>query len=358
MAEAKSGVEGAEEARQCDGEAIEIECANAESFAQVHRRRERHPISFEPDPRSPLLPMLEALWQSTLNWQPNQQQQAQLQQLYALTLAGNRQFNLTRITEPEEFWEKHLWDSLRGVRRFLHEKEDQESDVKVIGSTGEAGVNGFRESQESECVQDALAVQNSELRTQNSPFKMIDIGTGAGFPGLPVAIAQPNWSVTLLDATRKKITFIDQVIAHLGLTNTTAVVERVEQVGRQKHQRQTYDLALIRAVAAAPVCAEYALPLLNIGGCAVLYRGQWTTAETIALEATVAALGGAIDTIEAFTTPLTQGDRHCIYLKKIAPTPNEFPRAIGIPTQKPLGLNLETEAAVTSSPQRASPKRL
>jgi len=268
------------------------------------------------EPRSPLLPTMEGLWQLTLAWQPDEHQQAQLQQLYAFTLAGNRQFNLTRITEPAEFWEKHLWDSLRGVQRFL----------QGVGSRA-SGV-GSRESG---------VTQASSLTPHTSHLQVIDIGTGAGFPGLPVAIAQPNWTVTLLDATRKKITFIDQVLAQLGIANATTLVDRVEQVGRQKHQRQSYDLALIRAVAAAPVCAEYALPLLKIGGSAVLYRGQWTEAETRALESAVAVLGGAIDTIEAFTTPLTQGDRHCIYLKKIAPTPNEFPRAIGVPAQKPLG---------------------
>jgi 16S rRNA (guanine527-N7)-methyltransferase len=291
---------------------------------------------------------MEALWQSTLSWQPNEQQQAQFQQLYDLTLAGNRQFNLTRITEPAEFWEKHLWDSLRGVRQFWGQEPEvrsQKSEVREQedGSTQNSKLSSVRVA----CPTDSAAqsaTQNSKLKTQNS-FKIIDIGTGAGFPGLPVAIAQPNWSVTLLDATRKKIVFIDQVIAQLELANVRTLVERVEQVGQQKHQRESYDLALIRAVAAAPVCAEYALPLLKVGGIAVLYRGQWTEAETIALESAIAILGGKIDTIEAFTTPLTQGDRHCIYVKKIALTPNEFPRAIGIPAQKPLGSQDTTEGA-------------
>ncbi|MBW4690635.1 MAG: 16S rRNA (guanine(527)-N(7))-methyltransferase RsmG [Lyngbya sp. HA4199-MV5] len=283
------------------------------------------------DARSPLLLRMEALWQSTLHWQPDERQQTQLQQLYAFTLAGNRQFNLTRITEPEEFWEKHLWDSLRGVRRFL------EAGGRL---RRERSVERGQKAEGAEEAGEADKTQNSSYSSLLSPLsslKIIDIGTGAGFPGLPVAIAQPNWSITLLDATRKKITFIDQVLIQLGLANATTLVERVEQVGQQKHQRETYDLALIRAVAAAPVCAEYALPLLKIGGSAVLYRGQWTDAETAALESAIAALGGKIDAIEAFTTPLTQGDRHCIYVKKIAPTPNEFPRAIGIPAQKPLG---------------------
>ncbi|MBW4579729.1 MAG: 16S rRNA (guanine(527)-N(7))-methyltransferase RsmG [Tildeniella nuda ZEHNDER 1965/U140] len=268
-------------------------------------------------PQTSPLPTMAGLWQLTLGWQPNEQQQAQFQQLYTLILAGNHQFNLTRITEPMEFWEKHLWDSLVGVKAFLPATERQRSATKQEwAGTEEMGT--------------------AQVVSASTPFKAIDIGTGAGFPGIPVAIAQPTWAVTLLDSTRKKMTFLDQVLGSMGLANATTLAERVEQVGRQQHQRQTYDLALVRAVATATVCAEYALPLLKNGGSAVLYRGQWTAAEMTALEAAVAQLGGAIDAIESFTTPLTHSIRHCIYLKKMAPTPNGFPRAIGIPTQNPL----------------------
>ena len=282
-----------------------------------------------PVPLTSLLPTLAGLWQLTLDWQPTEQQQAQFQQLYTLILAGNQQFNLTRITEPMEFWEKHLWDSLVGVKAFLSAISGQQTAISEQWSavsdqaTTEDGV---------ETVQASIAAM---------PFRAIDIGTGAGFPGIPVAIAQPLWTVTLLDSTRKKMTFVDQVLASLGLTNAITLAERVEQVGRQKHQRQTYDLAFVRAVAAATVCAEYALPLLKLGGCAVLYRGQWTMAETTALEAAAAQLGGAIESVESLTTPLTHSVRHCIVLRKIAPTPNEFPRAIGVPAQNPLGVPLE-----------------
>ena len=296
------------------------------------------PINAAADPTSlhteqlpnSLLPTLTGLWQLTLGWQPNALQEAQFQQLYTLILEGNHQFNLTRITEPTEFWEKHLWDSLVGVKAFLQVSESQRS-----ADSGQESVVSGRElvvsGQES-----VIKVDATQAPLVAKPFKVIDIGTGAGFPGIPVAIAQPTWAVTLLDSTRKKMTFLEQVLATIGLTNATTLAERVEQVGRQKHYRQTYDLALVRAVAAATVCAEYALPLLKIGGCVVLYRGHWSEAETASLEGAVAVLGGKIDSIDAFTTPLTQGDRHCIYLKKIAPTPNEFPRAIGVPTQHPL----------------------
>jgi 16S rRNA (guanine527-N7)-methyltransferase len=236
------------------------------------------------------LPTFPDEWQQTLNWQPSASQTAAFQQLYEQILEGNRQFNLTRITEPLEFWEKHLWDSLRGVQPFL----------------------------------------------ASSGFRIIDIGTGAGFPGLPIAIIQPGWSVALLDSTRKKIQFINTVIDTLGLTNATTLVERVEHLGHQRDHRESYNLALIRAVAAAPVCAEYTLPLLKPGGTAILYRGQWSAAETSELEPIISHLGGAIEAIDSFKTPVSQSDRTCIYLKKVAPTPPGFPRAIGIPAQQPL----------------------
>ncbi|MGA7934778.1 MAG: 16S rRNA (guanine(527)-N(7))-methyltransferase RsmG [Kovacikia sp.] len=245
--------------------------------------------------QEPILPEMAELWQQTLDWQPTDLQQLKFQQLYQQILAGNRQLNLTRITEPSEFWEKHLWDSLRGI------------------------------------FSPASPISYPPLP------HLIDIGTGAGFPGLAVAIAQPAWDVTLLDSTRKKMHFLDHLLEGLEIPNAHTLVERVETVGQLSSHRQTYDIALVRAVATAPICAEYALPLLQPNGLAVLYRGQWTVEETVALEPVVKILGGTIAEIETFKTPLTRSDRHCLYLKKIAPTPPDFPRAVGIPTQKPLG---------------------
>lgn len=237
------------------------------------------------------LPEMGDLWQETLNWQPNSQQQAQFQQFYELIVAGNRQLNLTRITEPLEFWEKHLWDSLRGIFPSV----------------------------------------NQEFQ------RVIDIGTGAGFPGVPMAIAQPTWQVTLLDSTRKKINFLQESVRSLKLSNIRMLVDRVEQVGHHPSHREVYDVATIRAVAAASVCAEYTLPLLKVGGLAILYRGQWTTEEEIALSQAAEKLGGTIAACEQFETPMTHGIRHCLYLRKVGVTPEEFPRAIGVPTQNPLG---------------------
>ena len=223
-----------------------------------------------------MLPQMADIWQQTLNWQPTIEQQQLFQQLYEGIVEGNQQLNLTRITEPVDFWEKHLWDSLRGV--------------------WSQGLGG-----------------NSEICPRS--LKVIDIGTGAGFPGLPIAIAFPESSVTLLDSTRKKINFLETLLTKLGIENAITLTGRAEALTLDSQHRQTYDIALVRAVAPAPICAEYVLPLLKTGGLAILYRGQWTDEETETLKPVLDHLGGVIESIEGFTTPISNSVRHCVCLR-------------------------------------------
>ena len=237
------------------------------------------------------LPNLDTIWQETIAWFPTDRQRSQLQFLYTAVVTANHNLNLTRITEPEEFWEKHLWDSLRGV---------------------------------------------GDLITDSAPLQVIDIGTGAGFPGLPLAIARSDWELTLVDATAKKIGFIQSIAPELGLTNIHPLISRIEDLGQQSPHRHRYDLALLRAVANANVCAEYALPLVKVGGMAILYRGNWTDAEADSLALAVAKLGGEVLKTDRFTTPISNSIRHCIWLRKTTDTHPYYPRAVGIPTQKPL----------------------
>lgn len=227
---------------------------------------------------TPQLPEMLELWQTTLNWQPNSEELSQFQLLYELICQGNRQLNLTRITEPTDFWEKHLWDSLRGIGQFLAGESPQSP------------------------------VPNPQI---------IDIGTGAGFPGVPIAITQPNWQVTLLDSTRKKVTFLESLISELGIKNATTLTGRAEELSKQSQYRKVYDIAVIRAVGSALVCAEYALPFLKVGGLAILYRGNWTEEEAADLRSTLGSLGGAIELIDPFTTPISNSIRHCLHLRKI-----------------------------------------
>jgi 16S rRNA (guanine527-N7)-methyltransferase len=207
-------------------------------------------------------------WEQTLHWQPSSEQEQLFTMLYELVLEGNLTQNLTRITLPEDFWEKHLWDSLRGVLPFWHQ-----TDLKVI-----------------------------------------DIGTGAGFPGLPLAIAQPTWQLTLLDGTQKKVAFINSVVETESLTNVTVLAGRAEEINRTPKHFQKYDLALVRAVGSAELCAKYAIPFLKSNGTAILYRGQWDQHEQDTLQQYCQALPVNISQVDSFTTPLTASVRHCIYL--------------------------------------------
>ncbi|MGL5880226.1 MAG: 16S rRNA (guanine(527)-N(7))-methyltransferase RsmG [Xenococcaceae cyanobacterium] len=242
------------------------------------------------------LPDFDREWRETLKWQPNEEQQRQFQQLYEAIIAGNRQLNLTRITEPSDFWEKHLWDSVVGIAE--------------IGLTNEV---------------------NKDRR-----LNVIDIGTGAGFPGLPIAIACPFWQLTLLDSTLKKIVFVETVVNNLNLNNVKTLTERVEKIGREHLYREVYDLALIRAVSQPSVCAEYSLPLLKVGGIAILYRGHWNDKDSKQLQPVLEKLGSKLESIYKLTTPVSNSVRNCIYLRKISSTPPEFPRSVGVPDRQPL----------------------
>jgi 16S rRNA (guanine527-N7)-methyltransferase len=241
-----------------------------------------------------LLPLHSDRWQSSLHWQPTAAQQQRFQQLYQAILTANQQVNLTRITSTEDFWEKHLWDSLQGIEPWLNE-----------------------------------AAEHPALR-------VVDVGTGGGFPGLPVALVFPHWTIALLDATRKKIAALETVCTNLGIANVSYLPQRAEQVAHQPTHREAYDLALLRAVGPVNTCAEYALPLINLGGQAVLYRGQWTAVEEAGLTAILPRLGGKLVEVRSQTTPLTGGVRHNVVLAKIDRTPDKFPRQPGIPAKTPL----------------------
>ncbi|OKH18001.1 16S rRNA (guanine(527)-N(7))-methyltransferase RsmG [[Limnothrix rosea] IAM M-220] len=228
---------------------------------------------------------------ATLTWQPPTEVIAQFSELYNGIFVGNQRLNLTRITSVEDFWEKHLWDSLV-----------------------------------------ALNLTSLDIPTM---AKVIDVGTGGGFPGLPLAIAYPEWHITLLDSTQKKITFLAELSQDLNL-KTQTIAARAETVGQDPIHREQYDLVTIRAVAKASVCLEYALPLLKIGGVAILYRGQWTPKETSQLLPAIAQCGGELIDLLTCETPITKSQRTCLYIQKKKPSDPHFPRAIGTPKQSPL----------------------
>ncbi len=265
-----------------------------------------------------VLPAHLDIWQQTLGWQPTEEQQRLFQQFYEQIVDVNQRINLTRITTPEDFWEKHLWDSLSGLAPWLSEAD---------------------EAQEPDDIAAEEDAEEDNEDGADGPIRIIDIGTGGGIPGIPAAIALTpifkTVDLTLLDATRKKIQFLQELCPQLGIP-ATFLAERAEAIGQQRTHREQYDLALVRAVGPAATCAEYALPLLKLGGQAVLFRGQWSTEETEALAPVIDLLGGEITDLQSWQTPLTQGTRHCIFIHKDAPTPSDLPRAVGVPSKKPL----------------------
>jgi 16S rRNA (guanine527-N7)-methyltransferase len=251
------------------------------------------------------LPNPTELWLTTLRWQPDPDQNNAFERLYEALIQANQQVNLTRITTPEDFWEKHLWDSLQGLAPWLGEQ------AKGMAS---------------------LAAEPSG----SDPLKVVDIGTGGGFPGLPVALVFPQWQVSLLDSTRKKIAALESMVETLGLTNVQRLAERAEHVGHQPIHREAFDLALIRAVGPTNTCAEYALPLVKPGGRVVLYRGQWEPGEEQDLTAVLPRLGGRLLSVRRAETPMTHGVRHYVEIQKTDRTPEAFPRLPGVPAKSPL----------------------
>ena len=287
-------------------DAVTVECHRSRAPTSMLRSR-----ATMPNPRQSPLPTLPSIlpakaiaqcaawnsairsrdWVADLGWEPAEPVLQQFEKLYEAVILGNSFQNLTRLTSPEDFWEKHVWDSLRGVLS--------------LGSWED------------------LSAQSSQA---------IDIGSGAGFPGLPIAMALPSWTVTLLDSTKRKVAFIEQAIARMGLSNALGLASRVELVPH----REAFDIAVLRAIGPSPVCTEYCLPLLKVGGRAVLYRGHWSLEEESAVATVAELLGGEIAEVDAFTTPISGSVRHCVVLLKTDPTPNEFPRSPGMAKRQPL----------------------
>ena len=202
----------------------------------------------------------------------------------------NERFNLTAITDPEEINIKHFVDSLS----CLH-------------------VEGFR-----------------------PPGNVIDVGTGAGFPGIPLKIVYPQFQITLVESIGKKIEFCRHVGKSLGLDGLDFVQARVERLGKNPAHRERYDWATARAVAILPVLLEYLLPLLKMGGRAIIQKGETGPAEVHAADKALNVLGGEIKQVLPVELPRVAEARYLIVVDKVACTPEKYPRKQGIPAKRPL----------------------
>lgn len=202
----------------------------------------------------------------------------------------NKVMNLTAITQADKIAELHLFDSLT--------------------------------------VLPYLPIQQG--------LKIIDIGTGAGLPGIPLKIARPDLKLTLLDATKKRLRFIDECLQELNLKEHTKTVHaRAEDAAHNEKHRECYDIAIARAVAPLNVLAEYCLPFVELNGFFIAMKGSLEK-ELNQAEKAIHVLGGDIADIREIKLPVSQAERSIILIQKIADTPRKFPRKAGLPKNQPL----------------------
>ena len=187
-------------------------------------------------------------------------------------------------------------------------------------------------------VFDSLWPLQAELKTPELQRIAIDVGTGGGFPGLAVAIALPQTHITLLDSVGRKTAAVEAMAQSIGLQKRVRVItDRIETAGHDPTLRASFDLAMARAVAAAPVVAEYLVPLLKPKGEALLYRGQWEQADTKQLQRALKPLQAQLVSKNMCQLPADRGTRHLLRLRQQNRCPANYPRAVGIPSRQPLG---------------------
>lgn len=209
---------------------------------------------------------------------------------YEMLTEWNGFMNLTGITEYDEVMKKHFIDSVSLVKIF-----------------------------DTSCM-----------------CKVIDVGTGAGFPGLALKIAFPQMEITLLDSLNKRIHFLNAVIEELDLKGITTLHGRAEDYARSGQLREQFDLCVSRAVANLSVLAEYCLPYVKVGGCFVAYKSEKMNEELIESKNAISLLGGKMEKNEEFKLPNSDIFRSLICIRKVQPTSKKYPRKAGTPTKEPI----------------------
>lgn len=214
---------------------------------------------------------------------------------YELLTEWNKLMNLTAITDYEEVVLKHFTDSLSLVKAF--------SDSALLS---------------------------------DKKLSVIDVGTGAGFPAIPLKIAFPNLQITMLDSLQKRIKFLEEVIAGLQLDGITALHGRAEDIAKQSGLREQFDLCVSRAVARLASLSEYCLPFVKKNGYFIPYKSEKTESELAEAEHALSVLGGKVIREAEFCLPGSDIFRKLIVIEKIKATPLRYPRKAGLPTKEPL----------------------
>lgn len=218
---------------------------------------------------------------------------------YEMLIETNKVMNLTSIVEESEVVTKHFSDSLSLIRAF----------------------GGM------ERIQDFFGKDGS----------IIDVGTGAGFPGIPLKIAFPEIRLTLLDSLNKRIKFLQKVTDALGLKDTECIHGRAEDIGRQVNHREKYHLCVSRAVANISSLSEYCMPFVKVGGFFISYKSGEIEDELQNGKTAVKILGGEIEKVEKFLLPASDLARSLIVIKKVNAISKKYPRKAGMPMKEPLG---------------------
>lgn len=216
----------------------------------------------------------------------SEKQLDQFEKYYQYLVEENEKFNLTAITEMKDVAIKHFLDSVLGA-------------VEIP--------------------------QNANV---------IDVGTGGGFPGVPLKILRPDIKITLLDSLQKRVNFLKEVVKMLGLENVECVHARAEDYAKEK--REKFDISLSRAVASVPTLSEYLIPFVKVGGKVIMYKSQKADEELAEGQKAIKTFGGNVDKIIPFKLEEVESERNIVVIKKIAKTPPKYPRGKNQPKTNPI----------------------